>query len=349
MKMEAAPSLSKWRLSERNKCHEHEISLCSPKSRRTTLHWAPIGAWQPFFSSCALFFFILGWQLRIEICLTFSFTTWQGIRGWSDSASNTPTAPMLRRWLAYLQTLLNFEVLKKLRLLFLVILILPKLSYSQGFIHQKRSSIKTNFIKSCEKDSVKFSINETDSLLILSVKDPHVLPLDIICRFDNNGKCFEQVDKLCCDSCSDKLVKSWMDAKTINWHLIDSTHYISGMGNNLLLTIIDSKSFSVRYLRPKEYLEKRRNYKEAKRNRKDWLRQPTLHWAPIGAWQPFFSSCALLIFIMAWQLRIEICLIFSFTTWQGIRGRSDLAPNTPTAPMLRRWLKFYEWSNYNKY
>lgn len=140
------------------------------------------------------------------------------------------------------------------------------MGYSQGYIHLKKSTIKSNFLKYCEKDSIKYKINDTDSLLILSVNDPFVLPMDVVCYFNKNGKCVEQITKLCCESCSDKLVKSWMDAKRINWHLIDSTHYISGMGKNLLFTIIDSKRFSVKYLRPKEYLAQREKYKETLRN-----------------------------------------------------------------------------------
>ncbi|MFT3908001.1 MAG: hypothetical protein QM737_01135 [Ferruginibacter sp.] len=154
---------------------------------------------------------------------------------------------------------------KKLTLLFLLMLTLSQIGYTQGYLHQKRSKIKANFSKYCERDSLLYNINDTDSL-VLSVKDPSVLPIDIVCYFKKNGRCIEQITKLCCDSCSDKMVRSWMHSKRIHWHMIDSTHYISGMGKNLLFTLIDSKTFSVKYLRPKEYMPQREKYKEAKRN-----------------------------------------------------------------------------------
>lgn len=154
----------------------------------------------------------------------------------------------------------------KVTILLFGILILSNVGYSQGFIHLTKSKIKSQFLKYCEKDSLICTITEKDSALILSVKDSSVLPVDYFCYFNKKGKCIEEITKLCCDSCSEKFIRSWLESKRINWYAIDANNYISGMGKNLSFNIINSSSFSVKYLRPKEYLLLRQKYKEANRN-----------------------------------------------------------------------------------
>ena len=162
-------------------------------------------------------------------------------------------------------SLMNVTLMKRI-IVFFGMFILNQLGYSQGFIHVKKSKVKSQFLENCEKESLNCTITETGSSLILSVRDSFVLPVDYVCYFNKKEKCIEEITKLCCDSCSEKFVRSWLEAKSINWHLIDSSNYISGMGKNLSLNIIDSHTFSVKYLRPRQYLALREKYKETKHN-----------------------------------------------------------------------------------
>lgn len=150
-------------------------------------------------------------------------------------------------------------------ILFIAILLLSHSGYSQGFINLKKSAIKSEFLKYCAKDSVTCTITETAAMLTLSASATTVSSIDIFCYFNKKGKCIEEVRKFGCDSCSEKFVNLLLAAKGINWHKIDSTNYISGMGKNLFLHIINAHSYSVKYLKPKEYVLLRKKYREAKR------------------------------------------------------------------------------------
>jgi hypothetical protein len=125
--------------------------------------------------------------------------------------------------------------------------------------------VKILLQKECTSKNYECVINESDTSVVLSVVDSSsVLPFKLICYFNKKGKCMEEVYRSSCDSCSDILVNSWMK-KNINWHKLDSTTWLSGMGRNLLLHIIDSKTFSLKHLKPKEYVVVRKRLKLKKR------------------------------------------------------------------------------------
>ena len=135
---------------------------------------------------------------------------------------------------------------------------------SQGYLHLKKGKIVSHFSKQCIKDSIQFKISDNENLLSLSIVDSAVLPLEIICDLNKKGKCIEETFKYNCDSCAKKSLNEWLSNRKINWHKIDSNKFISGMGKNLYLTIISGTTFSVKYLKPKEYVKIRQTFKSTK-------------------------------------------------------------------------------------
>jgi hypothetical protein len=136
----------------------------------------------------------------------------------------------------------------------------------QGYINLKKENIKDQFQKYCERQNLRYSVAEKDSSLILSIiADSSVLPVDFVCLFNKKGKCVEETVKVCCDKCFDKFLEPWLGPEKSKLHALDSANYISGPGKSILLSIIDSNTFSVKYLRPWEYLAAKKAYRKAKR------------------------------------------------------------------------------------
>ena len=145
-------------------------------------------------------------------------------------------------------------LMKRTALLIILSLILLN-SYSQDFINYKFNQVKNHFYSYCSASTGNnCSIIEKKDTLEISITNASTLPLSLEYYFNKKGRCIEIVTKLSCDSCSEKFLHDWLYSKKTNWHAIDSKSYISGMGKNLYLNIISSRSFSVKRLSPREFV-----------------------------------------------------------------------------------------------
>ncbi len=154
----------------------------------------------------------------------------------------------------------KFRYLMKGTFLFIITFCLIQDIYSQGFINSNKSKAKKYLLKHIEKEKINNIITETDTSITFLIRDTSVQNLDLILKFDAQGKCYEELRTLSCDSCYDKILTQTLNEKIWGWEKIDSKTYFSKFSKRLSLSLQEgnARSFIIRriFLSRKKYKER---------------------------------------------------------------------------------------------
>ncbi len=137
------------------------------------------------------------------------------------------------------------------RFIILSLLLFPFSAFSQNFINKPRQQVKkelTEYITN--NDSLNAELTETDTAIILSIKDAKTLPANFIYRFDKTGKCKSERVMTSCDSCLNKYLSAALTRKKYEWRKINGNQYISNFASRMLIELpAESNDFSYTILR----------------------------------------------------------------------------------------------------
>jgi hypothetical protein len=124
--------------------------------------------------------------------------------------------------------------MKSVAICFLAMLLVLNGS-SQGYINQSKEKVRKDLQGYGKKNNLKTVIEETDSTIILLVRDSSKRPLDAIMHFDKDGKCDKQTIISNCDSCIIKYTKPILENKKYKWKAVNSVKYLSSYSRKLFL------------------------------------------------------------------------------------------------------------------
>ena len=109
--------------------------------------------------------------------------------------------------------------------------------FSQGFINKSQEKVVKILSEDYKNKSINFNLQQTDSTIILLVRDPKVQNLDIQFHFDKEGKCDRERYTLSCDSCYSKFLNGVLNKKEYNWVKVNEHTYSSKIAYKLLLSL----------------------------------------------------------------------------------------------------------------
>lgn len=137
------------------------------------------------------------------------------------------------------------------RILTLSLLLFSFSCFSQNYINKTKAQVKKELNDYVSKnDTLNASISETDTAMVLSIKDLKTLPADFIYRFDKTGKCKSEKIMAGCDSCFTKYLQAALDRKKYGWKKINENQYVSSFAARILIELpADDKDFSFIILR----------------------------------------------------------------------------------------------------
>lgn len=137
-----------------------------------------------------------------------------------------------------------------LKVLFIVTLIIPLSASSQKYFDKTKDQVRSELEKyiSANKE-LDPSLSETDSTLILSVKEPRTQSASFVYGFaKGTGKCSYQKTIANCDSCYKKYLDNLLKQKTYGWIKLNGNQYVSKFSGFMLIELpleSDNYSFTV--------------------------------------------------------------------------------------------------------
>lgn len=124
------------------------------------------------------------------------------------------------------------------RILIISLVLFPFALFSQQYINKTKTEVRKGLDKYIlENDSIKATLTETDSLLVLKVPGTKTLPADFIYRFNKSGKCSSQKTIAYCDSCLRKFLQAALEQEKYQWKKINENQYISSFADNMMIEI----------------------------------------------------------------------------------------------------------------
>lgn len=139
-----------------------------------------------------------------------------------------------------------------------ILILIVSWAQSQEYINATKTSSKKQFSKYAKANKLQTVTKETDSTLILLVRDTSVQRLDIFLHFNNRGKCDNETTTLSCDSCYDKFIAKVLQNRNNTWIEVGADLYFS-KHNQLILTTRANNTFSYSVTRSNP---ERREYRE---------------------------------------------------------------------------------------
>lgn len=129
-------------------------------------------------------------------------------------------------------------------LLIFFISLLTEYSFGQNYIDKTREKSKSKLLKYSK--SVKFNTitTETDTTILLQIRDSSIHQADFKLFFDAEGICYKELDIESCDSCYKKMIARIIGYKHYRWVKVDDKTYISRPPYRLILTLESEGAFS---------------------------------------------------------------------------------------------------------
>ena len=115
------------------------------------------------------------------------------------------------------------------RLLFLLLILVPSVAFSQTFINQSREEAK----KELQKDK-SGKLMETDSSLVMTAIDKSWV---IVYGFDEAGQCQSERIQAGCDACFSRLLKDVLSYKKYHWKKVNENQYISDFDSKRMIEL----------------------------------------------------------------------------------------------------------------
>lgn len=107
--------------------------------------------------------------------------------------------------------------------------------YSQGYINQSKEKVRKELQSYGTRNNLKTVMEETDSTILLLVRDSSKRPLDAIIHFDKAGKCNKETIISNCDSCIAKYTRPILAKRKYHWKAVNSVKYLSSYSKKLFL------------------------------------------------------------------------------------------------------------------
>jgi hypothetical protein len=125
----------------------------------------------------------------------------------------------------------------------LCFLLLSIKAFSQHYINQPKTDVKKQLLDYNNKnESLKASIIETDTTILLNAKEPAATAF--IYRFDKTGICLSEKIIANSDTSFKQQLQAVLDQKKYEWKKINGNQYISGFAERMLLEIsAENKDF----------------------------------------------------------------------------------------------------------
>ena len=135
------------------------------------------------------------------------------------------------------------------RITLLLLIILPYMASSQNYLDKKKAQVKKELQGYLKKNNqLSGAVSETDSTVVLSVKEGSSLPGEFAYYFDDNGKCNREKVTAYCDSCYQKYLGHALGQKKYKWKKINANQYISSFEQKATLELPGDekeKSFTI--------------------------------------------------------------------------------------------------------
>lgn len=115
--------------------------------------------------------------------------------------------------------------------------LLCSLSYSQDYVGDKREKVRKNFEKYLRHLGASDLITETDSSLVLSIRDPKFKPVDFTFLFDKEDECIAEI-RTGCDTCVANYLQYALDKKFHQWNQTGNNQFLSNSRFRLLMELL---------------------------------------------------------------------------------------------------------------
>ena len=137
------------------------------------------------------------------------------------------------------------------RICLYLFLLFPLAGLSQNFIGQTKDQVKKELQKQVVKnDSITITLTDNDTVLIYSIKDKKVLPVEFIYQFDAHGKCRSEKVVAGCAPCFNKYLQAVLARKRYEWKKINENQYISKYSARMMIELpAENKDFSYKIIR----------------------------------------------------------------------------------------------------
>lgn len=129
-------------------------------------------------------------------------------------------------------------------LYFIFIIMLMIIGCSPMVFNSNKPAVRKELKQYGKSENLKTIFEETDSTLMLLVRDTSKRPIDIIYHYDKSGKWYSKTIAANCDSCFQKYLTVSLSDEKMEWKKIDSIQYISNYKQKLFLQINIEKQYS---------------------------------------------------------------------------------------------------------
>jgi len=135
-----------------------------------------------------------------------------------------------------------------IRILF-AFLLLPFIASAQNRLDKSKKELRADLISSAK--NLKGTFRETDSSMILIATDTYKGEVQMIYRFDKDGKTISETFKAC-DTCIKSLLKAMLSRENFQWKKINENQYVSKFADRILLELpVDPENYSFTLFRAK--------------------------------------------------------------------------------------------------
>lgn len=110
--------------------------------------------------------------------------------------------------------------------------------YSQTYIDTKKESLVKSLQKYMRETGISDTLQVTDTLISLQIRDPKFKNADFVYYLDQNGVCIKEIRKSC-DSCVSDYFKQMLTKHPSRWIQIHPTLALSKYFYHLMIAVIN--------------------------------------------------------------------------------------------------------------
>lgn len=115
--------------------------------------------------------------------------------------------------------------------------LLSYVTVAQDYVGDKREKVRKNFEKYLQNLGASDRITETDSSLVVSIRDPKFKPVDFTFLFDNGDECIAEI-RTGCDTCIANYLQYALDKKFHQWKQTGNNQFLSNSRFRLSMELL---------------------------------------------------------------------------------------------------------------
>jgi hypothetical protein len=143
---------------------------------------------------------------------------------------------------------------------------LGSLAVGQDYVGDKREKVRKKFEKYLQHLGASDRITETDSSLVLSIRDPKFKPVDFTLLFDSENKCIAEI-RTGCDTCVANYLQYALEKKFHQWQQTGNNQFLSNSRFKLSMELLPGEKGSMLVI--KKLALNRRDYLKLLKQRKN--------------------------------------------------------------------------------